>query len=44
MQPEVLRGDITTNDITFTQRRRVIFPRGTIAESNEWYHHCTSVW
>ncbi|EPA1379829.1 MULTISPECIES: hypothetical protein [Raoultella] len=30
--------------MTFTQRRRVIFLPGTIAESNEWYHHFTSVW
>ncbi|MEL0552451.1 MULTISPECIES: hypothetical protein [Enterobacteriaceae] len=32
------------NDITFTRGRRVIFPQGTIGESNEWYHHPTSVW
>ncbi|MGX8885007.1 hypothetical protein [Raoultella ornithinolytica] len=30
--------------MTFTQRRRIIFLPGTIAESNEWYHHFTSVW
>ncbi|MEK0249212.1 MULTISPECIES: hypothetical protein [Raoultella] len=32
------------NDITFALRRRVIFRKGTISESNEWYHYSTSVW
>ncbi|WP_309146792.1 MULTISPECIES: hypothetical protein [Klebsiella] len=35
---------ISNNDITFAWRRRLIFLKGTISESNEWYHHFTSVW
>lgn len=35
---------ISNNDITFARRRRLIFLKGTISESNEWYHHSTSVW
>ncbi|HHN4450649.1 TPA: hypothetical protein ACRI62_001597 [Klebsiella michiganensis] len=35
---------ISNNDITFARGRRLIFLKGTISESNEWYHYPTSVW
>ncbi|EOV8481933.1 hypothetical protein SM905_03655 [Klebsiella aerogenes] len=35
---------VLANNITFANGRRVILYKGTFSESNEWYHHFTSVW